>query len=147
MRGRLSSLLCAGLVMTGCRAADQVSGPMAVAPAAPLRVRWIAFTVEPGWAGPNDTLPAIQVSILDSAGAVVTSATDNVVIAIDNNPGGGVLSGTTSVAAVNGVATFRDLHIDKSGTDYTFRATTSGMHPTDSEPFTITRSTTSKPAP
>ena len=40
-------------------------------------------------------------------------------MAIGTNPGGGTLSGTTTVAAVAGVATFSNLSINKAGTGYT----------------------------
>jgi hypothetical protein len=36
------------------------------------------------------------------------------------------LSGTTTVAAVNGVATFNDLRVGRPGAGYTLRATTAG---------------------
>lgn len=68
------------------------------------------------------------VTIQDAAGNPVTSgplATSTVSLAITGpNPSGGVLSGTTSVAAVAGVATFSGLSIDKAGT-YTLTATDS----------------------
>jgi len=37
-------------------------------------------------------------------------------------PGGGTLSGTTTLSAVSGVATFSNLSIDKSGAGYTLTA-------------------------
>src|SRR5205814_1231419 len=43
------------------------------------------------------------------------------------NPGGGTLSGTTSVTAVNGVATFSTLSINNAGTGYTLVASASGL--------------------
>ena len=50
--------------------------------------------------------PAITVRILDANDNVVTSATDNVTIAIANNAGSGTLSGTLTKAASSGVATW-----------------------------------------
>jgi hypothetical protein len=44
-------------------------------------------------------------------------------IAIGANPVGGTLSGTTTVAAVAGTATFANLSIDKAGAGYTLAAT------------------------
>src|SRR5207244_2520911 len=52
--------------------------------------------------------------------------------------GGGTLSGTTTVAAVNGVATFSTLSIDKVGTGYTFAASATGPNGTTSTAFNIT---------
>src|SRR5437868_2339990 len=55
-------------------------------------------------------IPAVTVQIQDANGNL-TNSTASVAIAIANNPSSGTLSGTTSVAAVSGVATFGDLSI------------------------------------
>ncbi len=55
------------------------------------------------------------VAIQDASGNVVTTATNAVTIAIGTNPAGGTLSGTATVSAVNGVASFSDFTIDKAG--------------------------------
>src|SRR5256885_6268793 len=52
--------------------------------------------------------PAVTVAILDAFGNQ-TASTATVAMAIGTNPGGGSLGGTTSVAAVAGVATFSNL--------------------------------------
>ncbi|MFD1808004.1 hypothetical protein ACFSHQ_07035 [Gemmobacter lanyuensis] len=44
-------------------------------------------------------------------------------LAIGTNAGSGTLSGTKTVNAVNGVATFSGLSIDKAATGYTLTAT------------------------
>ena len=44
-------------------------------------------------------------------------------LSLGNNPGGGTLSGTLTVAAVNGVATFNNLSINAAGSGYTLVAT------------------------
>src|SRR5207247_10705656 len=46
----------------------------------------------------------------------------SVTVATGTNPGGGTLSGTPTVAASGGVATFSDLSINKSGNGYTLTA-------------------------
>src|SRR5207247_1618789 len=43
------------------------------------------------------------------------------------NPGGGVLSGTTSVTASSGVATFSTLSINKTGVGYTLAVSGGGL--------------------
>ena len=59
-------------------------------------------------------------------------------MAIGTNPGGGTLSGTTTVAAVSGVATFAGLSIDKSGTGYTLTASDGALTGATSTTFNIT---------
>ena len=51
--------------------------------------------------------------------------------------GGGVLSGTTAVNAVAGVAAFGNLSIDRAGAGYTLVASYVGMVPVTSAPFDI----------
>ena len=61
-------------------------------------------------------------SVEDANGNLVTTDTSSVTIAIGTNPGSGTLGGTLTVAAVNGVATFSNLSINKAGTGYTLTA-------------------------
>src|SRR3989441_5330451 len=67
----------------------------------------LAFTVQPSntVAGAAIT-PAVQVTALDAAGNPVPGFIGSITVALGNNPGGSTLGGTTTVAAVNGVATF-----------------------------------------
>src|SRR3989442_152756 len=74
----------------------------------------------------------------DASGDTVTSFTGAIAIAIDNNPAGGTLSGNAPVNAVNGVATFANLTIDKAGTGYTLNATSGTLTQATSNSFNIT---------
>src|SRR5437763_15858454 len=83
--------------------------------------------------------PAITVRIEDVFANLVTSDTRNVTLAIGTNAGGGTLSGTTTVAASGGVATFSTLSINKSGTGYTLAAiSTPSLTGATSSTFNIT---------
>jgi adhesin/invasin len=82
--------------------------------------------------------PAVTVRAVDGNGTTVTSFTGNVTMAIGTNPGGGTLSGTTTVAAMSGVATFGNLSINRTGSGYTLTAAASGMTGGTSVPFSIT---------
>jgi hypothetical protein len=82
--------------------------------------------------------PAVQVSVLDASNNVVGSSSASITLAIGTNPGGGTLSGTLTQNAVNGVATFPDLTIDKIGTGYTLTASSSGLTGATSNAFNIT---------
>jgi uncharacterized repeat protein (TIGR01451 family) len=81
--------------------------------------------------------PPVTVRAVDNAGTTVTSFTGNVTIAIGANPGGGTLSGTTTVAAVGGVATFGNLSIQRSGSGYTLAASASGLTGATSALFNV----------
>jgi Bacterial Ig-like domain (group 1) len=98
----------------------------------------LAFTAQPvsNTAG-NVIGNPITVAAEDQYGNTVTSFTGTVTIAIATNPGGGVLGGTTSAAAVAGVATFTSLTINHQSTGYTLTATTSGLTPATSAAFDV----------
>jgi len=103
----------------------------------PLAVQ-LAFTVEPSDATAGIAFdPVVAVAIQDASGNTVTSATNLVTVTIGTNPGGGTLTGTVSAAAVNGVATFSNLHVDKVGTGYTLTAAANGLQEATSTGFTI----------
>jgi len=98
----------------------------------------LVFSVQPtsGPAGVAIT-PAVQVTAYDSLNNVATGFTGNIALAIGTNPSSGILSGTTSVAAVAGVASFSNLKIDKMGSGYTLIASSSGLSSAQSAPFDI----------
>jgi hypothetical protein len=78
----------------------------------------------------------LRVGILDHTGAPAKTATNAVTIALAN-PGGATLSGTKTVNAVDGVASFSGLSVDKVG-QYTFVASSPGLVGADSSSFVIT---------
>ncbi len=98
----------------------------------------LAFSVQPsnGTAGTN-LAPSIQVSIQDANGNTVTTATNSVTIAIGTNPGSGALSGTLTVSAISGVATFSSVQINKAGLGYSLVATSAGLTRVTSTPFSV----------
>ncbi|MFE8599426.1 S8 family serine peptidase [Archangium violaceum] len=81
---------------------------------------------------------APRVGLVDASGRAVTLGSFNVAVSIQNNAGGGTLSGTTSVAMVNGVANFTGLSINKVGTGYTLKASVAGLEDGISSAFNIT---------
>src|SRR3989440_3385768 len=69
----------------------------------------LAFNVQPSNTITGATItPGVTVRLLDAENNPTTS-NPNVTLSIGTNPGGGTLGGTTTVAAVNGTATFSDL--------------------------------------
>src|SRR5439155_988919 len=88
-----------------------------------VAVTQLAFTGQPSNAVAGAAItPVVQVSAQDALGNTITSFTGNVTVSIANNAGGGTLSGTVTIAAVNGVASFSTLSIDKVGSGYTLTA-------------------------
>jgi hypothetical protein len=81
--------------------------------------------------------PSVAVTIEDPSGQPLTSATNVVTVALGTNPVGATLSGTMTVTAVNGVATFGDLSINRGGRGYTLTASSAGFTHAISVPFAI----------
>jgi hypothetical protein len=81
--------------------------------------------------------PAITVAVVDQYGNTVTSNnTQLVTLSISSGTRGAVLGGTTTVRAVNGVATFTNLTLNRAGT-YVLKATGGRLDPDFSDPFTV----------
>ena len=98
----------------------------------------LVFVVGPGDEFMGDVFsPALQVEIQDQYGNPVTTATDDITIAIGTNPASGNLLGTPTVAAVAGVATFSDLKVDNIGVGYTLVASSGTLTDATSATFDI----------
>src|SRR3989454_9154164 len=105
----------------------------------------LVLTVQPSTAAANGTIaPAVRVTARDALGNTATGFQSNVTVAIGTNPAGGTLSGTTTLAAIGGVATFSSLGIDKVGTGYTLSAGATGLTGATSAPFDIVPSTATR---
>ncbi len=101
----------------------------------------LGFTVQPTTTLPLMAIqPPVRVTVVDDLGNTVTGFTGSVTVAIGHNGGlvtPGTLSGTKTVAAVNGVATFSDLTIDQPGNGYTLVVTAAGVTGAESAAFNI----------
>lgn len=105
----------------------------------------LAFSVQPSAATAGSALaPAVQVTIQDAFGNTVTGATTPITVAIGANPGSATLGGTATRNAVNGIASFSDLSLDRAGTGYTLTAAASGLASATSAAFNVTASATSR---
>ena len=145
---RSHATLVAGLlalVVSGlsCHAGDLLNSTTTGKP--PVAARQLMFTTQPGSVAPGAPVPTVRVSALDSSGALAQAFSGAITVSLATNPGSGTLTGTLSETAVNGVATFADLAIDKSGTGYTLRAVASGLSEATSQAFDVT--TTQPPPP
>jgi len=83
-------------------------------PVQPPRVEKLAFRSSPAAGIVNTALAPVQVELQD-AGGRLTHATNAVTIALGDNPNGATLGGMLTHNAVDGVATFDSLTIDKIG--------------------------------
>ena len=103
----------------------------------------LAFIVQPSTVTAGSPIsPAVQVEVRDGLGNRAVGANDPVAIAIGNNAGpGGVLSGTKTVNAINGVASFSGLSIDRNGTGYTLAASSGSLTGATSAAFNISAAT------
>jgi hypothetical protein len=120
-----------------------VSAPFSINAGPPTRV---TFSVQPASTTAGATIPgasasSIQATVRDMLGNPVKTFTGNVSVALLTNPSGGVLSGTATVAAVAGVATFNNLSIDRSGNGYRLVVSSAGLASDTSDAISITGGT------
>jgi hypothetical protein len=98
----------------------------------------LAFVVQPENAAVGEALaPPVQVAVQDGLGNVVAASTDTVTLVLGDNPGFATLSGTTTAAALGGVATFADLAVDREGSGYMLRASAAGLGEAASTAFDV----------
>ncbi len=106
---------------------------------APGPATQLGFTVQPATVTVASIFPtAVQVTVHDAQGNTTMDFVGDVTVAIGDNPNGGTLSGTTTIAAVAGVATFADLSIDQTGPGYTLEATSAPLAAATSAPIDVT---------
>ena len=113
----------------------------AAALSATAPVTRLVFIRQPGATAAGAKIsPDVAVAVQDSAGQTVTSFTGNVTVELTDGTGSdeAELSGTTTVMAVAGVATFSSLSIDVDAHGYTLTATAMGMADVASSAFDIT---------
>ena len=97
----------------------------------------VAITQQPGGAIAGSRLsPQPVVELRDASGTLVSSS--QAVVTATLASGAGTLTGTTSVTAVNGVATFTDLAIAGPAGSYSLQFSSPGLTSATSTPITIT---------
>jgi plastocyanin len=127
---RLVILAVAVGIFIACGGDDGGVGPAALQ---------LVFTVQPsGVIAGQAILPAVQVSVEDPSGHVITSDNSPISLGLKSGSAGATLSGTTTVAANRGVATFGDLKIDRPGSDYTLNASAPSSATGTSSTFDVT---------
>lgn len=104
--------------------------------APPPQATHLAFAVQPQNVEAGRSI-AVQVVVLDDAGHTVTTFDGTVVVTLGGNPGNTTLNGTSTVSAVNGVATFSDLSLTHAGAGYTLTAWSTGLIGATSNAFSV----------
>jgi subtilase family serine protease len=120
---------------------SSISGSATVSVSAAAATQ-LAFGQQPTNSTVGGTIsPAVTVRVLDAYGNLVTTDnSDQVTVAIGSNPGGGTLSGTTTVTVSGGVATFNNLSIDQAGNGYTLTASSGALTGATSASFNVSTS-------
>ena len=126
-------------------------GPVTILATSEGRTGTAQVTVTPGLAAklafrtqPSRTVagvaisPAVEVEVQDAAGNRVAGATTSITVVLGANPSGGTLGGTRTVNAVDGIATFSTLTVNRSGEGYALTAAATGLSGATSAPFSIT---------
>jgi probable HAF family extracellular repeat protein len=115
-------------------APDGATHAFLLTPAAALNLPQLSFQAQPGTTSAgSDLSPAVTVAVENALGGVLPS--DNSTVTLTLN-GSGALSGTTSAAAVNGIATFGNLSVSAAG-QFTLTAADGTDTPAVSSTFTI----------
>lgn len=96
------------------------------------------FLVQPNDATAGNIItPAVQVVVLDSLGRPDSAYVNSITMSFAVNNVGARLSGSLSVAPVNGIALFGDLVVDRSAAGFILQASGPGALSKTSTPFTI----------
>ena len=103
----------------------------------------LVFTQQPNASYASGAAITVKVSIEDASGNVATGDTSAVTLALSGGTAGATLSGTKTVNAVAGVATFSNLSVDKAGTAYALGASDGALTAASSSNFNITAGTAS----
>ena len=104
----------------------------------------LEFQNQPATGAAGTPIPAVRVEVQNDQGGMVTEGSMPVTMALADNPTGAVLSGTLTVSAVNGVATFNDIRINQAGVGYSLRASSGSLEPALSAAFAIVAGSASR---
>ncbi|MBX3475101.1 MAG: putative Ig domain-containing protein [Planctomycetes bacterium] len=119
----------------GLTSGNSFSFNVLAAPVPGARLRFVSIP-STATAGQAFTTP-VEVEVLDTSGVRETTFNSPVTLAIDFNAGGSTLSGTATVTATAGLATFSGLSMNRSGAGYTLRASSPGLSSGLSGPISV----------
>jgi len=136
--GTTSNSLTLGTTAGGASVTATLAGGQSVtfaATAQPGPVARLVFTTQPASTSALATMSPVVVTLRDAYGNA-TSSNAPVTIAIAANPSNGLLRGSSTRIAANGIATFDDLSIDLAGAGYSLRASSGAIDAT-SQAFNV----------
>jgi len=134
MRNRV--IIALGIATAGCASptAPHVQGIGGGSSANDL----LAFFTQPSTTVAGvEIAPAVQVAVVDSLGAIDTTFDGGITLSLVSSTVGAALSGTTTVFATSGVATFSDLSVSPAGAGYALLASVAGLAAVTSGSFDI----------
>jgi hypothetical protein len=100
----------------------------------------VAYTQPPGAVSTGTQIsPAITVAVEGANGDLADADTSTVTLSVASGPAGGTIGGTTSVAAVDGVARFSTITLSAPG-NYTLTASDGALTSVTSSSFAVTQS-------
>lgn len=117
--------------MVACGGGSESTPPPS--PATQLAISIVPATIPAG----VSISPAIVVTMQDATGRTARGSRGFITVSIGTNPAGGSLSGAATTDAVDGVATFTDLSINKVGAGYTLTASSQGLTGATSGAFNV----------
>jgi hypothetical protein len=97
----------------------------------------LGFTASPPVNSATLAFPPVRVAVRDACGATILGSSAPVTLSFNANSSSATLLGTTTVNAVNGVATFLDLAASKAGPGFTLAAVSPGLRSAQSVAFTV----------
>jgi hypothetical protein len=123
-----TALLVAFLVAVACS-----DGPTSPDPG----VTALAFTSQPAADWATKPLSGVTVTAQDGHGGVITGYNREISLTLQDGTAGAQLTGTRTVQAVRGVATFSDIAVDRAGTGFRLAAHADGVPENSSERFDV----------
>ena len=124
------------LAATSSGLGQGVTSAMTVTPSSPTQ---LMITQQPPGTVKVNSAFTMKASIEDPYGNVVTTASGTVGVAFASNPTGATLGGTTSVTTSQGVASFTNLTINKTGSGYTLEVSSSGLSSAITSAINVTK--------
>ena len=115
-----------------------VTGTTGLLTVAPGPAEQLAVTTAPPGIVAAGSGFGLTVSTEDVFGNVATTFSGSVTVTLANNAVPGAMGGTTTVPAVQGVASFASLSITTAGTGYTIQVSSEGLTSTTTGPVNVT---------